>query len=78
MHFVLARETGEEGTQSQFDWGGEGNEVKVPSSPSCVPQRVPLLPLRRRRHKKMLPISIPAFLLTARPVIHSRSGVPVC
>ncbi len=35
MHFVLARETGEEGTQSQSDWGGEGNEVEVPSSIPC-------------------------------------------
>ncbi len=33
---VLARETGEEGTQSRSDWGGEGIEVEVPSSiPSC-------------------------------------------
>ena len=33
--FVLARETGEEGTQSQSDRGGEGNEVEVPSSIPC-------------------------------------------
>ena len=32
----LLRNAGEEGTQSLCDWGGEGNEVEVPSSiPSC-------------------------------------------
>ena len=41
-HFVLARKAGEEGTQSQCDWGGEGNEVEAPSSlPSCSAGRAP-------------------------------------
>ena len=40
--YVLARETGEEGTQSQGDWGGEGIQVEVPSSiPSCFAGRAP-------------------------------------
>ena len=32
---VLARETGEEGTRRETRWGGEGNEVEVPSSIPC-------------------------------------------
>ena len=32
FNFVLARETVEEGTHCGTQWGGEGNEVKVPSS----------------------------------------------
>ncbi len=40
--FVLARKAGEEGTQSQSDWGGEGMVVEVPSSiPSCCAGRAP-------------------------------------
>ena len=37
--FVLARKAGEEGTRpaqrSEDGWGGEGNEVEVPSSIPC-------------------------------------------
>ena len=32
MLIVLAREAGEEGTHCGTQWGGEGNEVEVPSS----------------------------------------------
>jgi hypothetical protein len=42
VHIVLAREAGEEGTQTQSDWGGEGVEVKAPSSiPSCFAGQAP-------------------------------------
>ena len=53
---VLAHEMGEEGTHCGMQWGGEGNEVEVPSSiPSvfaALRRTGPfLLPLRRRRRK---------------------------
>jgi hypothetical protein len=50
-HVVLARKAGEEGTQAQSDWGGEGNEVEVPSSPRCFRNGSPLLPFHGRRRQ---------------------------
>ena len=51
MHLVLARKAGEEGTQSQSDWGGEGNEIEAPSSPRCFRNGSPLLPFYGRRRQ---------------------------